>query len=86
MRADVRVKIPARNRKGKKMLKIPQAGHAKIRIPAGIQPPVEPAAPGKFIDTVIRSSMSLRPVMKQRNRCRMNDSKGRQLPQQPGVP
>ncbi len=67
------------------VFKIPQTGKGDIRIPAGFQPLIEPAAVFPVVPPHILSSSLLNPVVKQGDHRCMHNAHGSKFPENPGV-
>ena len=67
------------------VLQVPYACYAEIRITAGFKPSVETSSPLPFIQSVVSPSESLHPVVKKRNRRRVDNTPRCQFSKQEGV-
>ena len=74
MATNMAVKISAMALEANKVLKIPDAREADVRIRTGIKLPIKPACSKPFIEAIVSSSASLNSVMKERDRRRMDDT------------
>ena len=67
------------------MFKIPEAGKPEIGMTAGGKPLIKPACQRPVVESIVFSSMTLHPVMKKRDRRRMNDALGGKMAEEPAV-
>ena len=74
MAANMAVKIPAKTFEANEVLKISDPCETNVWIGTRIKPPVKPPCPKPFIETIVSSSAPLNPVMKERDRSRMDNA------------
>ena len=85
MATNMAVKIVTKTFEANEVLKISDPGEPNVGIRTRIKPPVKPPCPKPFIETIVSSSAPLNPVMKERDRSRMDNAQRGKFPQQPGI-